>query len=184
MRNIENFRNVEPQTQSNSFFFKKKKIVLLSASAADQSRIGENIGERGYHLLLGDDLAAHLLEGDRIFLQLFHPRHQLRRVRLQPPPPPDPVSVERTKRLRREEGDENTDVVRVGGAEVKVEAVLHVGEGVAGAGERRHDVVHRRMVLRPPPARIRRHPDLASVAEDLDAIFAGRLEPARAALIF
>ena len=64
-----------------------------------------------------------------------------------------------------EEGDENTDMVRVGFAELKVEAALHVGEGAAGVGERRQDVVHRRMVLRPPPARIRRHPDLPPVRQ-------------------
>jgi len=66
-------------------------------------------------------------------------------------------------------------MVRVGFAELKVEAALHVGEGASGFGERRQDVAHRRMVLRPPPARIRRHPDLASVAEDQDANFAGLL---------
>lgn len=75
-------------------------------------------------------------------------------------------------------------MVRVGFAELKVEAALHVGEGASGFGERRQDVAHRRMVLRPPPARIRRHPDVAFVAGDQDAIFAGRLVPARAALIF
>lgn len=68
-------------------------------------------------------------------------------------------------------------MVRVGGAELKVEAALHVGEGGAGFGERRQDVAHRRMVHRPPPARIRRHPDLAFVAADEDAIFAARLVP-------
>jgi len=73
------------------FFF--KKIAWLSASAADQSRIGENIGERGY-LLLGEEVAAHLLEHGHLFHHPLHPRHQLRRIRLQPPPP-DPVSEER-----------------------------------------------------------------------------------------
>lgn len=64
-------------------------------------------------------------------------------------------------------------MVRVGGAELEVEAVLHVGEGVSGFDERRQDFAHRRMVLRPPPARIRRHPDVDSVAAaDQDAIFA------------
>lgn len=66
-------------------------------------------------------------------------------------------------------------MVRVGGAELKVESALHVGEGASGVGERQQDVVHRRMVLRPPPARIRRHPDVALVAvlaEDQDAMFA------------
>ena len=45
-------------------------------------------------------------------------------------------------------------MVGVGGAELEVEAALHVGEGGAGVGERGQDVVHRRVVPRPPPARI------------------------------
>jgi hypothetical protein len=60
----------------------------------------------------------------------------------------------RAGRSVREEG-ENTDMVGVGGAELEVEAALHVGEGGAGIGERGQDVVHRRVVPRPPPARIR-----------------------------
>ena len=46
-------------------------------------------------------------------------------------------------------------MVGVGGAELEVEAALHVGEGGVGDGERGQDVVHRRVVPRPPPARIR-----------------------------
>lgn len=48
-------------------------------------------------------------------------------------------------------------VVGVGGAELEVEAALDVGEGVAGADERREHVVHRRVVPRPTAARIRSH---------------------------
>lgn len=68
-------------------------------------------------LLLGEEVAAEILERSHLLLHPLHSPYQFRRV----------------------------CVVGVGGTELEVKAALDVGEGVAGADERQVHVVHRRV---------------------------------------
>ena len=94
-------------------------------------------------LLLGEEVAAEILERSHLLLHPLHSPYQFRRVCLNE----TVTQILSWKEAAREEkkGSLITNVVGVGGTELEVKAALDVGEGVAGADERQVHVVHRRV---------------------------------------